>query len=58
MKKFHQWCVANQDSISWFLIGVLLTQTITCLGNRQYLEAAILGGLAFLNYFGTKLRMV
>lgn len=55
MNKFKQWYVANQDAITWFIIGVMFVNCIDALASRSYMWAAFDAAMIYGNY---KLRNV
>ena len=57
LSKFHDWYVTNQDSITWFLIGVLVSGGIDALVRRDYVGAAWLLFFAVGNYMLRKVRL-
>lgn len=56
-ENFRYWMSRNQDAVSWFIIGVLTSQTIDNLILGHYVEAAVTAALAYLNYYLTKVRI-
>jgi hypothetical protein len=57
MNKFRTWYVANQDAITWFMIGFFTAQGIYELAQRDYLWAGISFAIAYANYGLRRLRM-
>ena len=55
--RIHDWYVTNQDSITWFLIGVLLAQGIEAFARHDYVGAAWLLGFALGNYLLRRVRL-
>lgn len=50
MKQFDQWYSRNQDAVTWFLIGALVTSGIDAFSHRDYFWAAWNLSFAFINY--------
>ena len=50
MNNFRNWYRRNQTEITWFLIGWMTISALQCLGQGDYIGAALSGGFAFLNY--------
>lgn len=57
MENFRMWYIRNQDAISWFLVGFLTMGGLTELGKENYLTALIDFGLAYTNYYFTRVRL-
>jgi hypothetical protein len=51
MNKFRQWYLKNQTEITWFLIGFLCYSGLISLGRGEYVDAAIVFGIAYINYY-------
>lgn len=56
-EKFHNWNVANQDAITWFLIGLLFGQGFYEVGHGNYIWGLTLWAFALLNYVTRKVRL-
>jgi hypothetical protein len=50
MSKFRMWYIENQDAITWFVIGLMVSNGITHLSRGQLGWAAFDFGIAFLNF--------
>lgn len=50
MKNLKLWYVRNQDKISWFIIGWLMSMSIAELIEGNYIFAAVNLMLAIINY--------
>jgi hypothetical protein len=57
MENFRNWYLKNQDSVSWFLVGLMTGGAIESLSKGQFMWTALYVVLAYINYLGTKLRM-
>lgn len=57
MNKFKTWYVTHQDAITWCLIGVLITSSISSLLLGDYMWAAINFALACINYTFRRIRL-
>jgi lysozyme family protein len=51
LQKFRQWYLKNQTEITWFLIGFLCYSGLISLGRGDYIGAAIVFGIAYINYY-------
>lgn len=54
MNKFRTWYLHNQERITWFLIGWLTLAGIYDFGRGEYVGAAVLWIIAWINYALTK----
>lgn len=57
MNKFKTWYVTNQDAITWFLIGLLVSGGIDQLARGDYLWSGFSFALAYLNYALRKIQL-
>lgn len=57
MNKFTTWYVTHQDAITWFLIGWLASHGLNELAHGNYIQSAVLLGLAGLNYMFRNARV-
>ena len=57
MNKIRQWCVRNQDAITWFLIGWLTLQGLHEIAKGDYLWAGISFVFAISNYALNRVRL-
>jgi hypothetical protein len=57
MNKFKTWYVTHQDAITWFLIGWLSSAGLYELAHSNYIWAAVLFVIAFLNYAVNRVRL-
>ena len=51
MNKFRAWYLKNQTEITWFLIGFLCYSGLISLGRGEYVDAVIVFGIAYINYY-------
>jgi hypothetical protein len=51
MNKFRQWYLHYQTEITWFLIGFLCYSGLISLGSGDYVGAAIVFVIAYINYY-------
>jgi hypothetical protein len=56
MNAIRNWYTRNQDAASWFLIGWLCYGGLDSLADAQYVWAAVLWALAYVNYRLIKFR--
>ena len=49
MEKFKFWYLVNQTKITWFLTGWLSLSFLNSLAHGDYVNAAISGGIIWLN---------
>lgn len=57
MSNFRMWYIENQDAITWFLIGLLVSNGFTNLGRGAWGWAIFDFALAFLNFGMRKHRL-
>lgn len=57
MNKFKTWYVDNQDAITWFLIGVLISGGIDQMARGDYMWAGVNFLLAYTNYALRKIQL-
>lgn len=50
MSKFRMWYVENQDAITWFIIGLLVSNGFTNLSHGNLGWAVFDFGIALLNF--------
>lgn len=57
MSKFKTWYVDNQDAITWFVIGLMVSNGFMHLGQGKLGWAAFDFGIALLNFGLRKQRL-
>lgn len=57
MGNFRSWYIKHQDSISWFIIGLMAAATFDALAEGKPLWALGYIALGYINYLGTKFKM-
>lgn len=57
MSRFKNWYVRNQDAITWFVIGLLVSSALEHLARGQYTGAMISIALAGVNYYFGRTRI-
>jgi hypothetical protein len=50
MSKFRMWYIEHQDAITWFIIGLMVSNGLMHLGRGQFGWALFDFGIALLNF--------
>ena len=57
MNKVKQWYIKNQDTITWFIIGILSLSCLSNLYKGDYILAAVDAAIAYVNFKLRNVRM-